>query len=262
MSNSYVRDGLKFIFISTCFICSMSCKKHKEFPNIVYIDTAAVSTHSSSMYQSAFLSVVKIKRVFRKNTMVDSVSQDVMMMGYFYKDSTNEFHNLLDTPGRVFFDNIMLSGPNDIPTQFYNDIYVFDSVWETVLNNASWRVVSRNNVNDLDYADGSIPYYNDTLPRVITRSAGLILKIDSTTVINADSVKITIGDGVSYISTTVGPDVGYAVFSPNSMSSFQTTNSWGGFVAVEVFKTRFIYSDGRRFHIANNRKLYFTININ
>ena len=219
-----------------------------------------VQTVSNSKYNNAFMYIEKQRFVCRNNIGIDSISNN-FFIGAGFGDSSN-LNAFTDSVGNITIDDFGIIGPmifgNFPAPYYYQELYATDASIGR-FDNAYWKVTSRNKIIDFEYNVGATSYYQDTFPRIITRSAGLTINVNPGMAPNADSVRILLCPA---IDTTVSVNAGSIAFSPGKLSALPVINNWNYFIQISVSRNSFSSNNGRGFKIGNYRTVFFGVNIN
>lgn len=259
-------------------IIMVSCKKEKKISRqadthdttvvyytkdtastIVTIDTSPPGP-SNSRFQLANLYVDKYEYVDGNNANQDPMHGEIVMWGWIYRDSLNRFS--YDTVGAVFFEsNALYWSHTNSPAPYYNQHNFSDTAAANAYNNEQWRVVSKNNVTDLIYNGGEIPFYLDTVPDVIVRNAGLTLNAGPNVAPNADTIKIAIYDGSYFSNIVEATPAGQVTFGPAVLAQLQATTNRDCTIRIEIIRNVYLTVNGHSYKIGNYRSTQFKVNV-
>lgn len=126
-----------------------------------------------------------------------------------------------------------------------------------------WHVTGANTVPAFSYADVPVyPEYTGAFPAVINKSLGLDLVFDSTTVINADSVRVYINDPFgNTVSQTFASRAGAVTVSPATLAPLTAVSDHSAYIAIMPYAGIIKVFRNKGYFFARERRMYQSVSI-
>jgi hypothetical protein len=131
-------------------------------------------------------------------------------------------------------------------------------------DSVSWQVDGGAVIPGFKFKDpNQFPDYNQLFPDVITRSAGLTLVFNETTVTDADSVRVLIDDTYgNIILKTFAANADTVTIPASTLSVLQTINDKTAFLGIFPYKGINKVYQGKGFFFIREERTYRSVNIN
>ncbi|OSZ82722.1 hypothetical protein CAP35_05520 [Chitinophagaceae bacterium IBVUCB1] len=128
---------------------------------------------------------------------------------------------------------------------------------------SSWSVGGAGSVAAFSYDHmGTFPNYSGTLPTSVTKSSGVTLTLNSSTVSGADSVYVVIAAGSSSFTKGYSATAGSITISTSDLSSLPTVSDNTALMQVCPFKYLINTIGGKKYVFIKEQAIVKNININ
>ena len=151
----------------------------------------------------------------------------------------------------------MLEGPDlhyPYGTLYYDIAGAMDGTTIHTYDTAKWKIISLNNVTDMELNINALPIYNDSIPYFVSLSAGLTIPLEATTYPGADSIRISIS-GALWIDTILHSITGPVTFSASKLSSIHDAS----YLTVNIFTHSTVTINGRNYTVVNGTETAYDI---
>lgn len=192
---------------------------------------------------------------------LDTVKRDSEIAAAEFISDPSTPHIFVDA-GAVTINDIALDKDN---THQYTKVAAPEQMLSSLgLNNGIvWHATGQGLIPPLSFKDtAAFPIYNPALPYDISKSNGLELVFDSTTVTGSDSVRVLIDDAKgNVVQKTFYAKAGQVNLPPTLLSALSLVSDQTAVIAIMPYIGTVKPVRNKGFHIIRERRIYQSVNI-
>lgn len=130
-------------------------------------------------------------------------------------------------------------------------------------NGSSWNVGGSGSVTAFSVNHtAAFPSFDGTMPSSITKSSGLTIQLDNSTLSGADSVLVLVAAGSKSFTKTFGPNAGTATISAAELSGFPAVTDNSAVMEVCPYNFTTTTKNGKKYVMIKEQAVVKNININ